>query len=170
MSTTALEKLKEAWPGRITLRADEVALVLRGKTTRRVVERVRGKMKDGTYGEGARKVDGVWQLPLTDLAEVIEPTPQAPQLPILSRLPPKISRRRSAIGPRVSFIRDAVFWSEVLRAMGMVQDAEELAREADEILRGLREEYRANRAARSRAGLLEDLDMTDKGVGPDRVL
>src|SRR5690606_29096506 len=106
------------WPGRVTLRADEVALVLRGKQTKKVVERVRNNLKAGVYGDGARKVDGVWQLPLSDLAEVIEPeapspVPMAPETPAKKK-----SKRRSQIGPRLTFVIQARFWAEVLKGLG----------------------------------------------------
>lgn len=42
MSQSMLEELQRAWPGRVMLRADEVALVLRGSQTPDVVKRVRG--------------------------------------------------------------------------------------------------------------------------------
>lgn len=156
MALTTLEVLQQAWPGRLALRADEVAHVLRGKSTKRVVERVRGKMKDGSYGSGARKIDGVWQLPLTDLAEVIDPSPHAPTLPNPERLPQKRSRRRSAIGPRVRFVQQARFWASVLAVLGD-QEAQPIADEANAILSALRDNFRVGRAARSKAALVEEL-------------
>ena len=145
------------------LRADEVALVLRGSQTRGVTERVRNKMKDGSYGAGARQVDGVWQLPLSDLAEVIDPTPTAPPLPIPGRLPgegdePR-KRRRSTIGPYLRFIRQARFWADVFRAMGMIEDSDALKAEADAVLADLRTKAQVARAERSRQDLLDNLDL-----------
>lgn len=95
-----LGELRIAWPGRVILRAHEVALVLRGSQTPDVVKRVRERMRDGVYGE-ALKVDGVLQLPLVALAEYIRPRPEPPPIP--RRLPgepmkPR-KRRRSQIGP-----------------------------------------------------------------------
>ena len=144
MTSSALDELKEAWPGRITLRADEVALVLRGKQTKKVVERIRGNMKAGAYGEGARKVDGVWQLPLTDLANVISPPPPEPK-PVEVE-PPKRTRRRSQIGPRLTFVMQARFWADVLKAIGEKDDADTLAHEASEVLEELKREDRATKA------------------------
>lgn len=160
MALTTLEVLQQTWPGRVALRADEIAHVLRGKSSKRVVERVRGKMKDGSFGPGARKIDGVWQLPLTDLAEVIDPTPHTPTLPNPDRLPPKRSRRRSAIGPRVAFVQQARFWASVFAVLGHPDDAQILAEEAEAILTALHDDRRIAEASRSRASLLEDLDMT----------
>ena len=129
-------------------------------------------MKDGTYGAGARRVDGVWQLPMTDLAEVIDPTPTTPPLPILGRLqgdtPKKRSRRRGIHGRSVMFIRQGQFWADVLRAMGLDVEAEAIRQDAEDVLRGLRGEYRASRAARSRAGLLEAVHTAEKSGGSDR--
>ena len=147
------------------LRADEVALVLRGKQTPDVVKRVRGKIKDGSYGGGARQVDGLWQLPLSDLAEVIDPTPKAPPLPIPGRLPgetpKKRTRRRGIHGPSIAFVRQGRFWSEVLRAMGLQEEAGRLQSEVDEVLREMREQAQRDRAARSREGLLKPLNLGD---------
>ena len=92
-----LDELRTARPGRVMLRAKEVALVLRGSQTPGIV---RERMRDGVYGE-ALKVDGVLQLPLVTLAEYIRPKPEPPPIP--RRLPgepmkPR-KRRRSQIGP-----------------------------------------------------------------------
>ncbi len=160
MTTTTLEELRAAWPGRITLRADEVALVLRGKQTKKVVERIRGNMKAGAYGEGARKVDGVWQLPLTDLANVISPPPPEP-MPVEVELP-KRTRRRSQIGPRLTFVMQARFWASVLNAMGE-PEAETLSHESEEVLETLRAEKRAFDAKRLKTLLFTELgDLSDK--------
>lgn len=111
-------------------------------------------MKDGSYGPGARKIDGVWQLPLTDLAEVIDPTPHTPTLPNPDCLPPKRSRRRSAIGPRVAFVQQARFWASVFAGLGYAEDAQEISEEARLVLSSLHDDGRAGRAARSKANLL----------------
>lgn len=156
MTTTTLDELRAAWPGRITLRADEVALVLRGKQTKKVVERIRSNMKAGAYGEGARKVDGVWQLPLTDLANVISPPPPTPA-PVDAELL-KRNRRRSKIGPRLTFVIQGRFWASVLKAMGEVEEASRLDYEATETLEGLRCEDRERRARRLQATFKEGLE------------
>lgn len=156
MSQATLEALLEAWPGRITLRADEVALVLRGKQTRKVVERIRNNMKAGVYGAGASKVDGVWQLPITDLAEVIEPTPVAPPIPKTSIT---TSPRRSQIGPRLTFVVQARFWAQVLKALGEQEAFEELNKEASSVYEELAYEYREEKAKRERHQLREALGL-----------
>lgn len=135
MSQAVLATLRTDWPKRVALRADEVALVLRGKATRRVVERVRNNMKAGAYGKGARKIDGVWQLPLEDLAEVLDPTP-----PPMPDTPPPSKRRRAEVGPRVDFIRQAMFWADVFRAMGATDDANDLLSEATALREAMRME------------------------------
>jgi len=144
MSAASLKELREIYPGRYALRAEEVALVLRGKNTRGTVQRVREGMVNGRY-PGARKIDGTWQLPLGDLAEVIDPKPVAtPVLPAGGSVaaPSKSGRRRSAIGPRLGFIHDALFWAQVFRALGFAEDAREL----DEQAQAMRDEGNHARA------------------------
>lgn len=164
MSQKILEQLRLAWPHRVTLRADEVALVLRGSQTHDVVKRVRGKMKDGSYGSGARKVDGVWQLPLTDLAEVIDPTPDTPTIPREKPTvaPTKRKRSRPSIGPYLHFVREARFWADVFAGIQLSDDAQALRKEADDVLRELRERDMRARTERSRDHLLRHLVLPDK--------
>ena len=166
-----LEELRRTWPGRVMLRADEVALVLRGKQTPDVVKRVRGKIKDGTYGSGARRVDGLWQLPLTDLAEVIDPTPTAPPLPIPGRLPgetpQKRTRRRGIHGPSIAFIRQGRFWTDVFRAMGWSTEADALSEEIERLLGAMRLAASSERAKRSKDRLLKDLQI-DRPINPSK--
>lgn len=99
MSVTTLDALKQAYPGRIYLTVEEVAWVLRGKTTRKVKENVRKKVQDGSYGPGGRIVDGLWQLPVTTVAEVLEPSPSPEPVPTALVGPPAGKRRRAKIGP-----------------------------------------------------------------------
>ncbi|TQT95638.1 hypothetical protein DB778_03060, partial [Xanthomonas perforans] len=77
MSASALQTLRELYPQRYALRPEEVAHVLRGQSTRGVVQRVREGMQSGRY-PGARKIDGLIQMPLEALAEILDPAP-APQ-------------------------------------------------------------------------------------------
>ena len=132
MSAQALDFLMKSYPGRPALRADEVALALGKKGGRGAVQRVREGMKNGRY-PGARKIDGIWQLPLTSLAEIIEPEDEAPPLARTSGPSSRTGRRRSAIGPRLDFIRALDFWSGVFRSMGELEDAAWARSEAQEL-------------------------------------
>lgn len=168
MSAIALKELREIYPGRYALRAEEVALVLRGKNTRGTVQRVRERMANGRY-PGARKIDGTWQLPLEDLAEVIDPTPVAtPVLPAGGSVvaPSKTGRRRSEIGPRLGFIHEALFWSQVFRALGFVDEARELGEQA-QAMRDEGNQVRALERARERRARLTDLANAGGRVIPD---
>lgn len=165
MSATTLEDLRQAWPGRITLRADEVALVLRGKNTRKVVERIRNNMKAGAYGEGARKVDGVWQLPLTDLANVIDPPPAPIVVAVEPTSPKKASRRRSKIGPSLTFVRQSLFWASVMKAMGLAE-AEAMAKEALDVVENLHQELREEKAKRERGEIRKALGLKEAKKRP----
>ncbi|APP85110.1 hypothetical protein LN451_11965 [Xanthomonas hortorum pv. gardneri] len=145
MSASALQTLRELYPQRYALRPDEVAHVLRGQSTRGVVQRVRQGMQSGRY-PGARKIDGLIQMPLEALAEILDPAP-APQ-PVAPIITPSSSRRRSAIGPRLSFVRAAGFWERVMGAIGEQELADELGEVAAKVLHELRYE---EAEARSRA-------------------
>lgn len=111
--------------------------MLRGQSTRGVVQRVREGMQSGRY-PGARKIDGLIQMPLEALAEILDPGP-TPQ-PVVPAITRSSSRRRSAIGPRLSFVRAAGFWERVMRAIGEQGLADELAEVAARVLRELRYE------------------------------
>lgn len=144
MSASALQTLRELYPQRYALRPEEVAHVLRGQSTRGVVQRVREGMQSGRY-PGARKIDGLIQMPLEALAEILDPapTPQAVTPTITS----SSSRRRSTIGPRLGFVRAASFWEQVMGALGEQELAGELGEAAAKVLRELhyaRAEARAN--------------------------
>ncbi|MFA3864825.1 hypothetical protein P2C58_20780 [Xanthomonas perforans] len=105
------------------------------------MQRVREGMQSGRY-PGARKIDGLIQMPLEALAEILDPAP-SPQ-PIVPTITPSTSRRRSAIGPRLSFVRSAGFWEQVMGAIGEQELADELGEVAAKVLRELRyEEARA---------------------------
>ncbi|AUI90393.1 hypothetical protein [Xanthomonas oryzae] len=137
MSASALQTLRELYLQRYALRPEEVAHVLRGQSTRGVVQRVREGMQSGRY-PGARKIDGLIQMPLEALAEILDPAP-TPQ-PVTPTITSSSSRRRSAIGPRLSFVRAAGFWERVMRAIGEQGLADELAEVAARVLRELRYE------------------------------
>lgn len=97
-----LEELRKAWPGRYALYAHEVALVLRGKSTAGVVQRVRTKMKAGVYGV-CYPLDGKrYQLPLSVLADYIlscRPKPPPPRM-VGQNVPHGTRKRTRNIGPR----------------------------------------------------------------------
>ncbi|APP81003.1 hypothetical protein [Xanthomonas hortorum] len=147
MSASALQTLRELYPQRYALRPEEVAHVLRGQSTRGVVQRVREGMQSGRY-PGARKIDGLIQMPLEALAEILDPAP-APQ-PVIPTITPSISRRRSAIGPRLDFVRAAGFWEQVMGAIGEQELAGELGEVAAMMLQELRYEEAKARAEQVR--------------------
>lgn len=127
MSVQALEALRNDYPRRYGLRAEEVAHVLGRGTTRGAVQRVREGMKSGRYP--ARKIDGRWQLSLEDLAEILDPTPVAtPIIPSasISATQAPTSRRKSAIGPRLAFVRSFQFWAQVFGTLGYREEAHEI--------------------------------------------
>ncbi|AUJ12431.1 hypothetical protein BVV20_09810 [Xanthomonas oryzae pv. oryzae] len=148
MSASALQTLRELYPQRYALRPEEVAHVLRGQSTRGVVQRVREGMQSGRY-PGARKIDGLIQMPLEALAEILDPAP-TPQ-PVTPTITSSSSRRRSAIGPRLSFVRAAGFWERVMRAIGEQGLADELAEVAARVLRELRYEEAEAKSRAQRA-------------------
>jgi hypothetical protein len=150
MSASALQTLRELYPQRYALRPEEVAHVLRGQSTRGVVQRVREGMQSGRY-PGARKIDGLIQMPLEALAEILDPAP-APQ-PIVPIIAPSSSRRRSAIGPRLGFVRAAGFWQQVMGAIGEQELADELGEVVARVLRELRYENAKSKASRERNDL-----------------
>ncbi|KHM97224.1 hypothetical protein LMG919_07645 [Xanthomonas vesicatoria] len=109
-------------------------------------------MQSGRY-PGARKIDGLIQMPLEALAEILDPAP-APQ-PIVPAITPSSSRRRSAIGPRLGFVRAAGFWEQVMGAIGEAELAMELAEVAARVLGELRYDEARGRADRHKRALLE---------------
>jgi len=153
MSETALRRLEQLYPQRYALLPDEVAHVLKGSRTRGVVQKVREGMKSGRY-PGARKIDGHMQLPLEDLAEILDPTPNPG--PVVPAATPRPSRRRSSIGPRLTFVRQGGFWEEVFRAMGESEEANSLHLEWGAVIRDLRYEEAKGKAERVRLELIKD--------------
>ncbi|WVK02640.1 hypothetical protein AB8807_13625 [Xanthomonas campestris pv. olitorii] len=114
------------------------------------MQRVREGMQSGRY-PGARKIDGLIQMPLEALAEILDPAP-APQ-PVNPTITPSISRRRSAIGPRLGFVRAAGFWEQVMGAIGEQALADELEEATARVLRELRYGEARDRALRQKAEL-----------------
>lgn len=143
MSERMLELLIRQWPGKTHLSAEETAKVLMQHPYT-----VRERMRNGEL-PGAVKRDGTWKMPLPDLAEHLEPTPKAPQIPS----PPVIvggARRRKAVV--MNYRRDR-FWAQVARALGDIETANEL----DAHAKGLYDEqvrtYLMERAERRRSQL-----------------
>ena len=164
MSAATLAELRKTFPGRFSLRANEVALLLRGRVSKRITERIRDNMRTGVYGAGARKIDGVWQLPLTDLAEVLEPTPpkEAPETSLPAKQ--KGGRRRSKVGPYLVFIQQAKFWVPALR-LAAPEDADAIQQEAERLHADLVAMFQREKAERIRAMLTSDFG--DKGIDGD---
>ena len=78
-------------PGRVALGVEQAAIVL-GLSARTVL----AWMQEGRL-PGARKVGGKWIVPLPDLAEVLEPTVRAPELPARPCVVGNSRRRRAAV-------------------------------------------------------------------------
>lgn len=79
------------YPGHVALGVVHVATVL-GLSP----HTVRAWMREGRL-PGARKVGGKWMVPLPDLAEVLEPTVRAPELPTRPRVLGSGGRRRAIV-------------------------------------------------------------------------
>lgn len=130
MSAETLQWLKDTFgKERYGLRAEEVALVLRGKTSRGAVQKVREKMKNGIYPGCEKNIDGLWQMPMTDVAEAMAPTDHSsPAIPVQSSScgSGRTGRRKSSVGPRLAQLRSMQFWAQVCRALGYQEDANEL--------------------------------------------
>ncbi|MCC4617677.1 hypothetical protein VDR45_01465 [Xanthomonas campestris pv. campestris] len=117
------------------------------------MQRVREGMQSGRY-PGARKIDGLIQMPLEALAEILDPAP-APQ-PVAPIINPSSSRRRSAIGPRLGFVRVAGFWEQVMGIIGEQELADELGEVAAEVLKELRYEEAKAKADSVKRALIKD--------------
>lgn len=143
MSERMLDLLIRQWPGKTHLSAEETAKVLMQHPYT-----VRERMRNGEL-PGAVKRDGTWKKPLPDLAEHLEPTPKAPQIPS----PPVIvsgARRRKAVV--MNYHRDR-FWAQVARALGDMDTADMLDQAAQDLYDGEVREYLVERAERRRAQL-----------------
>ncbi|MBN4938378.1 hypothetical protein ABE583_11175 [Stenotrophomonas sp. TWI143] len=140
MSERMLDLLIRQWPGKTHLSAEETAKVLMQHPYT-----VRERMRNGEL-PGAVKRDGTWKMPLPDLAEHLEPTPKAPQIPS----PPVIvggARRRKAVV--MNYHRDR-FWAQVARALGDMEAADMLDQAAQYLYDGEVREYLVERAERRR--------------------
>lgn len=143
MSARMLELLIRQWPGETHLTAEETAKVLKQNPYT-----VRERMRNGEL-PGAAKKDGIWKMPLPDLAEVLEPTERAPQIP----QPPVAlggARRRRAVV--MNFWRDR-FWAQVARVLGDIETAEVLDARAQALYDEQVREYLTERADRRRSRL-----------------
>lgn len=143
MSERMLELLIRQWPGKTHLSAEETAKVLMQHPYT-----VRERMRNGEL-PGAVKRDGTWKMPLPDLAEHLEPTPKAPQIPS----PPVIvggARRRKAVV--MNYRRDR-FWAQVARALGDMDTADMLDQAAQDLYDSEVGAYLRERAERRRAQL-----------------
>lgn len=171
-ASVSLEKLNElraAYPNaQAGLSAEEVAMILRRKSTRGVVQKIREGFANGRY-KGARKVDGQWRLPLEDLAEIIEPTPQTTGAPVgVKATTGRVGRRKSELGPMIEFIRSMRMWALVLDQMGLISDGDQLRGDADRARWDLINEENARRAERERSVLSRAVEGQgrDKDRGP----
>ncbi len=91
MSARMLHLLLTQYPGRVALGVEQAAIVL-GLSA----HTVRAWMREGRL-PGARKVGGKWIVPLPELAEVLEPTVRAPELPARPRVASSSRRRRAVV-------------------------------------------------------------------------
>lgn len=94
MSARMLDLLLRQYPGQVALDVDQAARVLN-----REPETIREWMRAGKL-PGARKVVGRWMMPLPDLAEVLEPEPVAPALPV----PPRGNSRAGPVRRRRAIV------------------------------------------------------------------
>ena len=145
MSERMLDLLIRQWPGKTHLSAEETAKVLMQHPYT-----VRERMRNGDL-PGAVKRDGTWKMPLPDLAEQLEPTPKAPQIP-----PPPVivggARRRKAVV--MNYHRDR-FWAQVARALGDIETADALNQRAQDLYDEQVRAFLLERTERRRAGLME---------------
>lgn len=119
MSQRSYDHLKAQWPGRFGLTAEETALVLNGRRDKGSADWIRERMKRGDLKGAYRDpVSGGWRIPIPDLAEIVEPTPERP---VLAKGPRQVAipkRRRAAIGPSLAFIRTGRFFADVFQVLG----------------------------------------------------
>jgi len=126
-------------------------LILRHSTNRGVVQKVRERMKNGTYPD-CRKVDGRWHMPIDVVAGILDPSFNAPSI---AHRASKGSRRRSQIGPKMTFIRDGHFWLDVLRLASMEEEG--LGLDVREAVQELHDMYWIPRAEREKQIILDSL-------------
>src|SRR5690606_37876576 len=98
---------------------------------------------------GAEKKDGIWKMPLPDLAEHLEPTKPAPQIPSPPVIVGQARRRRAVV---MTYWRYR-FWADVARALGDIETANELDARAQDLYDEQVREYLTQRAERRRSRL-----------------
>ena len=163
MSQASLEQLRALYPGRLTLSAEEVALILRHSTNRGVVQKVREGMQTGRYPD-ARKIDGRWHLPMEVVAERLDPTPKSTgsEVVIGAGSPGRpAGRRRSQIGPRMRFLRESQFWISVWRSLGWTEEFQEWSKERERERLELQDHFNSLRAARIKAYMRKELGLSN---------
>lgn len=143
MSERMLDLLIRQWPGETHLTAEETAKVLKQHPYT-----VRERMRNGEL-PGAEKKDGIWKMPLPDLAEHLEPTRKAPQIPSPPVIVGQARRRRAVV---MTYWRDR-FWADVARALGDIETANELDAHAQALYDEQVRTYLMERAERRRLQL-----------------
>ena len=155
---STLEQLRLQWPNRHALTAEEVAVVLGKKATRGSIEHLRAKMKSGHY-PGARKIDGRWQLPLPDLAKVLDGEgPDHPAVSAVSSSQARTGRLRSAVGPYIRFIINGRFWRDVFASLGEQDIADAIEEQINLTHIEMTRSYYEQRAKEQRERLLSELN------------
>lgn len=143
MSERMLDLLIRQWPGETHLTAEETAKVLKQNPYT-----VRERMRNGEL-PGAEKKDGIWKMPLPDLAEHLEPTRKAPQIPSPPVIVGQARRRRAVV---MTYWRDR-FWADVARALGDIETADALDLRAQDLYDEQVRFYLHERAQRHRTTL-----------------
>src|SRR5690606_5865981 len=87
--------------------------------------------------------------------EVPSPAPIAPKTPSKKK-----SKRRSQIGPRLTFVVQARFWAEVLKGLGEAELAQETFDEAQALLDKLQGEARVARPERTERDHQEEMGLS----------
>jgi len=141
MSERMLDLLLRQWPGKTHLSAEETAKVLMQHP-----HTVRERMRNGEL-PGAVKRDGTWKMPLPDLAEHLEPSPRAPQIPPRPIIVGGARRRKAVV---MNYHRDR-FWAQVARVLGDVETADALDQRAQDRYESEIREYLVERAQRRRS-------------------
>jgi hypothetical protein len=151
MSERTLKHLREVFGREVwALDVDQVAMVL-GRTSRGAKQKIRDQMKHGGF-PGATKRGNRILLPVEDFAEILEPShkaPHTPSIPVVSgQASGRTGRRRAAHGPRLTFMRQAMFWEQVCEAMGWDEEVALLDRQIQDAR--MEGERLANEAVRDR--------------------
>lgn len=128
LALTTRELVEALFPGRLCITPEELAHAWKGKATRGVVQRIRGKLKDGTLIPGLQRNGGRWDIPVPSVATILEEMTRVAER---SREPRVISnmgtqlrtkrRRKTNIGPRPRLIGFAIeAWSAVYDALDVL--------------------------------------------------